>query len=302
MTDKTISLAKNKTAMALLEKFAKQGWPDQKIKAMLAQEFGYEWDIQTVRRNRKKIGNFKTSLEDRPILSIPPPGLLEHEKANWFREQFKRSHLYKELKDQFHKYEIHIYLEEYGSVCCQFEDIVTSEFFQIDDYLKHRILISRQLKIMKRLELEIDEVAQWIAKNPFNKDELDLDPDLRSELNKARIDKHRQLDGLHHAMKSTNDRYDKLVAERQRIMNNLAATRKDRQEELRGGKETFFQLVSTLQASNQERERQGKYAQLTKLASEEITTTFRKPVEFPDGHKEPIILDEHTVFEEEIDE
>jgi len=232
-------------------------------------------------------------------LSIPPPGLEDDEKAGWFREQFLKSHLFGELKSQFHASEIQSYMEEYGDVCCQFEDIVTSEFFQIDDYLKHRILINRQLKLMKDLQFQIEEVVQWISSHPFDSEELEMENEKRAEINRERVEQARRLDYLRNAMKSANDRYDKLCDARQKIMANLAATRKDRQEELRGGKDTFFQLVSNLQSSLAEREKQGRYAKLTELASKDIKKAFRKPVEFPDGQMRPIILDEHTSFDEE---
>ncbi|HDY87548.1 MAG TPA: hypothetical protein ENH82_05445 [bacterium] len=301
--DKTQSLAKNPKAMALLKKLAEQGWRDQKIQDALTQEFKCEWNIQTIRRNRKKMGVIKCESgkldENRPTLSIPPPGLEDHEKAGWFREQFIKSHLFVELKSQFHVPEIQSYMEEYGDVCCQFEDIVTSEFFQIDDYLKHRILINRQLKLMKDLQFQVSEVVQWISSHPFDAQELEMEDHKRKELNRERVEQARRLDDLRNAMKAANDRYDKLCDARQKIMSNLAATRKDRQEELRGGKDTFFQLVSNLQSSAAEREKQGRYAKLTELAAKDIKKAFRKPVEFPDGISRPIILDEHTDFEEE---
>lgn len=301
--DKIQSLAKNPKAMALLKKFAEQGWRDKKIQDVLTQEFGCEWNIQTIRRNRKKMGVIKCESgkldKSRPILSVPLPGLEDHEKAGWFREQFLKSHLFGELKSQFHASEIQGYMEEYGDVCCQFEDIVTSEFFQIDDYLKHRILINRQLKLMKDLQYQIAEVVQWISSHSFDSKELEIEPDKQKELNRARVYQIRRLDDLRNAMKSANDRYDKLCEARQKIMANLAATRKDRQEELRGGKDTFFQLVSNLQSSAAEREKQGRYAKLTELAAQDIKKVFRKPVEFPDGISRPIILDEHTDFGED---
>lgn len=300
---KAQSLAKSPKAMELLKKLANQGWRDQKIQDALTQEFKCQWSIQTIRRNRKKLGVIRCESgkldENRPALSVPPPGLEDHEKASWFREQFLNNHLFGELKSQFHTSEIQSYMEEYGDVCCQFEDIVTSEFFQIDDYLKHRILINRQLKLMKDLQLEITEVVQWISSHPFDAEEPDMTVEQKKEASRARVDQIRRLDDLRSAMKSANERYDKLCDARQKIMSNLAATRKDRQEELRGGKDTFFQLVSNLQSSAAEREKQGRYAQLTKLASKDVKKAFRKFVEFPDGILRPIILDEHTEFEEQ---
>ena len=79
----------------------------------------------------------------------------------------------------------------------------------------------------------------------------------------------------------------------------LAASRKDRLDELKGGKENFFALVARLQHSQDERERQGRFAELTKLAAEAIKTELRKPVEFPDGSVDPVIMDSETPFDDD---
>jgi len=92
------------------------------------------------------------------------------------------------------------------------------------------------------------------------------------------------------------------VKERQKIYNSLAATRKDRLDELRGGKETFLELVGILQHSQEDRDRQGRFAELTKLAADDIKDKFRKPVEFPDGSQSPIIMDSETDFGVDDDE
>ncbi|KKK53649.1 hypothetical protein LCGC14_3092680, partial [marine sediment metagenome] len=94
-------------------------------------------------------------------------------------------------------------------------------------------------------------------------------------------------------------RYDTLVKERQTIYKSLCATRRDRIDELRGGKDTFFELVAKLQHSEAERNEQGRLAQLTKLASEDIKKEFRKPTEFPDGSVNSIIMDAETDFGED---
>jgi len=294
MSDNYEKISNNPKAMEILENCAKQGLSDKKIVDRLFQEIGYKWSLETVRRQRRRIGinrqngiDQQTLVVNKPSLSVPLPGLNEEEKAHWFRDQFKKSHLYTALKLQFNEEEIYMYLEEYGSLCCQFEDIVFSEFFQIDDFLKHRILIHRQLVTIKNLEGEIKELSYWINQHP-NKEDLPKEDKL------FRLEQYRLLESKRSDLNKSNDRYDKLVAERQKIYSGLAATRKDRVDELRGGRESFFNLVTLLQTSEQERNKQGKFAALTKIAADDVINHFRNPIEFPDGSKEPAIIDADT--------
>lgn len=291
-------LSKNPKAMEILVDCVGQGLPDKKIQQRLAQDCGYEWSLKTISRRRialgvtKKPGQKIEVDESSPMLDTPPHGLSDKEKAHWFRDKFKKTHLYQTIKRQFEADEVLVYLEEYGLLCCQFEDIVVSEFMQIDDFLKHRILIDGQLFLLKSIKSEISELQAWMALNPKKEGE-------DKDTIKHRILQQRSLDDKHRYLKGVHDRYDNLAKERERIYKSLAATRKDRIDELRGGKETFFELVAQLQHSQEERDRNGRFAELTKMAAEDIKKEFRQPVEFPDGSVEPIIMDAQTSFDEE---
>jgi len=296
-------LSSNAEALKILADCVKQGLTDKKIQQRLAQECGYKWALDTIGRRRRAMGVFKgagkkpvdTSVVDGPVLTVPPPGLSDTEKGNWFRDQFKKTHLYKTIKRQFEPEEVDMYIEDFGLLCCQFEDIVISEFMQVDDFLKHRILVDRQLIMCRSLQREIADLQMWFVANPKRDDE-------DKDSTKFRILQQRQLDDKHRYLKVVNDRYDALVKERQKIYSSLAATRKDRIDELRGGKETFLELVGRLQHSQDERDRQGRFAELTKLSAEDVKKEFRQPVEFPDGSIEPIMMDADTNFGEDENE
>jgi hypothetical protein len=295
-------LSSNPKALKLLADCVKQGLSDKKIQQRLSQECGYQWTLDTIGRRRRAMGVTKNAGQpvgiealDGPILTIPPPGLSDGEKARWFRDQFKKTHLYKTIQRQFEPEEVEMYLEDFGLLCCQFEDIVISEFMQVDDFLKHRILVDRQLILSRSLQREIADLQMWFVVNPKPEDE-------NKEATKFRILQQRQLDDKHRYLKGVNDRYDALVKERQKIYSSLAATRKDRIDELKGGKETFLELVGRLQHSQDERDRQGRFAELTRLSAEDVKNKFRQPVEFPDGSVEQIIMDADTDFGEDDDE
>lgn len=295
-------LSSNPKALKILSDCIKQGLSDKKIQQRLSEECGYTWVLDTISRRRRAMGIIKKPGEtvnidavDTSMLSRPPHGLSPYEKANWFRDQFKKTHLYQTIKRQFEPEEVMVYIEDFGLLCCQFEDIVISEFMQIDDFLKHRILVDRQLILARYVQRHINDLQEWFIINPKKEDEA-------KDTIKFRILQQRQLDDKHRYLKVANDRYDSLVKERQKIYISLAATRRDRIDELKGGKESFFELVTKLQHSNDERERQGRFAELTKIASQDIKAEFRKPIEFPDGTTAPIIMDADTDFGENDNE
>lgn len=295
-------LATHKHAQVIMAELCTKtpGITDEQLAQFLLQKVGINWSPRTVHRARITLGlnrDPKGAKPEHPIteavvsLTMPPHGLNEREKADWFRNQFRSTHLYQTLVSQFDPDEVAVYMEEYGHVCLQFEDIVVSEFFQIDDFLKHRILINRQLLAMKRIEREIEKVTKWIDTHPMRSEST-------KEEKQERLDRFRTLEGLMAQSNKAHERYDKLVSERNKLYQSLSATRRDRISELKGSGDSFLSLVSAIQSSAAERNRHGQYAELTKLAGEDAAMEFRTPVTFPDGSKDPIFLDAETEINE----
>ena len=278
-----------------LEQHVQDGRADTEIQGLLEAEFGHRWHIDTIRRYRRGLGVSRAPQKEvadaEPAATVlsqaPPVGLDRLEKAEWYRRQLRKSHLYVTLQDQFEPDEVDVYLQEYGDLCCQFADIVASEFMQIDDFLKHRLLIARQLSLMKSLRAEIKSTSKWLRQHPVTAEESEEDK-------KRRIANERLVDSKRSALKQANDRYDKLSAERNRISQSLAATRKDRLEELRGGGESFLDLVCRIQQSDKARREEGRFAELSRMALEDEEVAMRREILFPDGSKDPLILDDRS--------
>jgi hypothetical protein len=296
------SLSKNDYAMSLLKAYVAEGKKDHEIVDLLKDKCGHRWGLSTVRRVRRKFLGSKKSdkaIENKDghniALSIPPPEITNDQKADWFRNQYRKTHLYLLLKDQFSDDEITTYMEEYGHICCQFEDIVLSEFFQIDDFLKHRILVNRTLSSLKTLLEEIDDIRIWIQNNKPREDEDEMEK-------KERNSKFIQLDSKRKSLAQSNDRYDKLLAARDKIYQSLSATRKDRIDQLINSKQTFFSLIVAMKSSEKIRDKEGTYAELSKIASGDIEEQWHQPIDFDDGESEPILLDENSILEEPDDE
>lgn len=289
-------LSSNPKALEIVAEGIKNNIADKDIQRELIKECGYKWTIDTIGRRRRAMSGTKKARQeiildgvDAPMMTVPPYGLSELEKTVWFREQFKKSHLYPTIRKQLEPDEVVVYINDFGLLCCQFEDIVVSEFMQIDDFLKHRILVDRQLIFARPLQRQVDVLVAWFIENPKAAGE-------DKETVRYRLMQQREMEDLYKRLKILGDRYDTLVKERAKIYSGLSATRKDRLDELKGGKETFLDLVNKLQHSQEERDRHGRFAELTKLAAKDITEDFRKPNEFPDGTISPIIMDKNTEF------
>ncbi len=295
------SLTQNKKAVKKLKECIALGYTDKQIQEKLTKECDYKWSVQTIRKNRRKMGVDRTSGEKQELVvgdlssSLPPHGLSEEEKAIWFIKKFKRSYLFDMLQQQFNPEEVDFYLEEYGRICCQFEDIVTSEFFQIEKYLKHRILINRQLIFTNVLQEDIKELISWTTDHP-------IEDGGSQEIMKERVNAVLALDGKQKRLQEAHIRYDKLIGEEEKMLKSLNATRASRIEQLSGGKENFFNLIVAMQHSEEERNKQGRHAELTRIASENIAKEFRKPISFPDGEEDLIITDHQSVAKNEGDD
>lgn len=292
-------LSSNPKALEIVAEGIKNHLSDKEIQKILVKECGYQWTTDTIGRRRRAMTSTKKTQQvsdmigvDAPMMTVPPYGLGDSEKAVWFREQFRNSHLYPTIRRQLEQDEVIVYINDFGLLCCQFEDIVVSEFMQIDDFLKHRILVDRQLVLARALQRQIDILSEWFILNPKQKDES-------QDTIKFRLMQQKQVEDFYKQLKVVNDRYDTLVKERAKIYSGLNATRKDRLDELKGGQETFMDLVAKLQHSQVERDRHGRFAELSKLAAEDVTNNFRKPNEFPDGTIAPIIMDAKTQFSSE---
>jgi hypothetical protein len=262
-------------------------------------------DLRTVVRFRKALGinkkqggkvNLKTSAGvDLPShnTSIEFSQLLktEEEKKTWFQLQFKSSGYYRELKRQLTPEEMELYLEEWGALCTQFEDVVATEKRQIDELIKATILHNRLLRHIRVTEDEIELLARRIEanrkKHKMEEDEVArATDDMMMEMVRAMASQASAMADLHH----------KFIDTKNKILEQLNARRRDRIEQIRSSRRSYIGLVEALQDS-QIREAQAKRMELMKLAKEKKARSWRKPTTFPDGSRSPIILDHQTIAE-----
>jgi CheY-like chemotaxis protein len=257
-------------------------------------------DIRTIKTWRKKLGIHKGGngkLEKINVVGKNDPiiatrKLSEDQRKKFFQTQLINSLFYDNLKEQFTPDEIEFYLEEWGSLCIQFEDIVQTEKRQIDEYIKAELMGNRILRNVKVAEDEIkkiiDEVTNLYATTDIKNDE---EAQERDYMLQTLI---RTMHGQTQVM--AND-YQKNVELRNKLLNELNARRRDRIDQFKKSKTTFIGLVEALREKDI-RESQGRHIELVRLSREKKKSEWRKPVRFPENILDCVLMDEDSELPE----
>lgn len=216
----------------------------------------------------------------------------ENDKKEFFKTKLINSLYYDNIKKQFSKEEIDYYLEEWSALCLQFQDVVATESRQIDELIKASIMGNRLLRNIKFLEEQIEETQAYVKK-------IRLVVDIENNIEAQERD--RELLDLMQQMRAesknmTND-YHKIVSLKNQLLGQLNARRKDRIDQIKRSGNTFLSMVEAFQ-DTQVREVQGRYAELVKLAKENQKNKWRKVHSFPDGSRDNLILDQHSILED----
>lgn len=220
--------------------------------------------------------------------------LSETEREAFFKDTLENSKYYDNLKKQFTTDELDYYLEEWGALCLQFEDIVNTDKRQIDEYIKTGIIGNRILRNIRETE---DEIESLIEETELLSKVKDLDEDEDAQ---ARYDLicnmvmrfSSQVQGM------VND-YGKNQDARSKLLESLNTRRKDRVNQIKKSGTSFFDLIQAMDEPEY-RDDQGYYLELMKLAKDGLKHDWREPALFPDGTKDAVLIDENSI-EPEID-
>lgn len=263
---------------------------DEKIAKALSR------DIRTVQKARVKLGirkkigggvaNIESPTKETESILAAGQGLDEEQRKQYFKTQFVNSLYYTNLKNQFTKEELDFYLEEWGTLCLQFEDIVGTEKRQIDEYIKLALMGNRILDNVKIIEEEItmmqEEIDEWREEHP------DIETDkLAQERDNMLMDMVRSMNA---EAKSMSIDYQRNLDARMKILGELNARRKDRVDQLTKRGTTFLGLIEAFR-ERKIREDQGRNMELFRMAKEKKKKEWRKPIRFPDGAEDCILMD-----------
>lgn len=264
--------------------------------------------IECVVRNRRKLGVLKGNRGK--VLTMTPDAiknttggnkagfrLTEEERKNFFQTELRNAMYYEILQTQFSKEEMNYYLEEWGALCLQFEDILQSENRQIDELIKTRILMNRTLRDIKFGTDEIEKYVKEINKIKIDapkKDDFSDNSEYLSALDdfNERLGMAQQTVSMMGSQVASMSRdYDKLVERQNSLLSSLNALRRDRVDSLKKKGVSLITLIEIFQ-DKKVREVQGRHQELLKLAKEKIQNEWRKDTVFPDGQKDGVLIDD----------
>lgn len=260
-------------------------------------------DVRTIKSIRKKIGIRKGRGGKLEEVNINNPNaaaavkqanlhLTDNERREYFKTQFINSLYYKNLKEQFTKEEIDFYLEEWSSLCLQFEDIVATEKRQIDEYIKMTLMGFRILRNINTVEQEINDIQKEIEELRQNHPDMEKDPlseELR-ERDSALLNLVMAMNGQSKAMAVD---YQRNLELRTKLLGELNARRKDRIDQITKRDKTFLGLLQEFR-HREVREAQGRRLELMRMAKEKKKDEWRKPIRYIDNNKDCILLDEFS--------
>lgn len=215
--------------------------------------------------------------------------LSDKERAEFFRTQLTNSRFYHTLKQQLTEEEIEFYLEEWGALCVQFEDILATEKRQIDELIKAEVMDNRVMRSIRVAEDEIEKLAQRV-------EELRQDRDMDNDEAAQAIDQE-MCDMIRTMASQTNmmaNDHNKFVDLKNKILEHLHGRRKDRLHKIEKSKTTFIGLVEALR-EEEIRKVQGRHMTLLGMAKDNKKDKWRKESKFPDGSTDSILLDDAAI-------
>ena len=218
--------------------------------------------------------------------------LNEKEKGEFFKAELMNTLYYQNIKEQFTKDEIEFYLEEWAALCIQFQDIVGTEKRQIDELIKASIMDNRILRNLKVVE---DTIEEGIKEAEAIRGKFNLDDNV--EASERYNDVMQLIDYMSSESKTMSRDHYQFVDIKNKLLGELNARRKDRIDHIHKTGTTFLGLVEAFQNANV-RQIQGKQAELIRLSKKAKEKSWRQKNMFPDGKKDPILLDEHTIFDD----
>lgn len=259
-------------------------------------------DIRTIASARKKLGIkktrggkvevYETANSSNNIALQASQKLTEEQRKEFFKTQLTNTMYYQNLKDQFTKEEIDFYLEEWSSLCVQFEDIVATEKRQIDELIKAEIMGNRILRNVKiteeQINMLIEEVELLRKANDMEDDEQAQERDIQL-MNMIRT-------FAAQSQIMSND-YQKNVSLKNNLLSELNARRRDRVDQITKRGTTFLGLVESLR-DREVRENQGRHMELVRMAKEKKRSEWRNPITFADGTQDCVLMDEHSIIKE----
>lgn len=244
---------------------------------------------QTIYRTRKKLGLTKNLNQNEVKALIEEEKFISPDKTNNNLDKDDEQILHnlylssrgRNLKKILSPQEMIFFCEEWVKFHHQFEDLTHTEQNTIETIICLRLRMHSNQEQLSKLAKERDQLG------PVNIATLDLDDEEQARM-------LHKVTAINSAMVDLNKEYRELLEKITVLYKSLNATREQREAKGRITKETFFNLC---EAFKQEmvREKEGRMAELLRLAAKKNSDKLRQPIKFVDGEMSPQLIDDVTM-------
>lgn len=246
--------------------------------------------INTVRSNRRKMNLKKENIRNTDLvldtsqLNIKMIGG-ENEIIMW-RDKITNSAKGNKIKEILSQVnddsEWLMFVDEWISFHIQFEDLTHTEEQNIEHIIFLRLIILNNQKDLSHWKAQRKLLGNInISKLDFN--ENPDDAMLYSKLN-----------AIDSKIGDLNKEYKDMLDKANQLYRSLSGTREQREKKGQISSESFFGLCEQFKEQNV-REREGRMAELLRMATEKKASELRESIEFADGELAPQLLDVDTV-------
>lgn len=196
-----------------------------------------------------------------------------------------------ELEQQFSEEELPLFEYHWQQTIGQFKDDVTStEEIQIVDMITMVIMMGRLMKDMKRITLSIKELEADIFKlreaGNLSPEDIVILNGMETTLNMRRS-----------SQQAWTKEYKELSMNKNKIMENLKATRKDRVQNIENSRQTFVGFLKLIISDKERRKEWGIELEKKRIAVEEEAKRLTNYHTYSDG-----IIDQPLLTPENIRE
>jgi transposase-like protein len=212
--------------------------------------------------------------------SINKSNLDDEQKIDAWKKYFKTTQRYKRLAKELTQEDLAVFVDYWGSFSLQFDDMKASEEQQLEVLISYIIRLSHNRRSYKDAQINERELRSSLG--GANVQDLDLEDEKHRFVWEAIISNNQAIERL-------NKEFVDLTSQYESLLENLNATRRQRDEAGNISSETFVNLVKTLN-DREKRLKAGKYTELMKHSTTKKIEQFKKPYAFSQG-AEPIILD-----------
>lgn len=221
-------------------------------------------------------------------------GLDEVKTDKELEKELKSKVEWDQIKRQFSDAEQKIFIEHYLGLVKQFKgDVLKSEYMQITELIKLELLANRCLEEQRSCQSTIEQMEEIIRM------EMDQPKDKRDA---KRIDKlQNDIIASRSGIVSSKREYLGIIERKDRLFNDLKATRSQRHKLREDSKTSFFDWVRLMIESKEKRRQVGIDMEKMRLAVEKERKRLSENHEYADKEIDRPILDSDSVMGDDME-